>query len=186
MTRHNAVVSAAGRAGPPRTEEAEASEVTRQSTIPRSSPPNQQRETAGPHSPGIVPEETSALEVAFLPAPERISDMRRATMGFLVGVDAPEQTSDNVVLVVSELVTNAIRHACGEVSLRLSTGAGYVKVVVLAESRDRAVVTDAGPDDEAGRGMLLVDAVADSWGCSAGETWCVFRYGPEPAGTVAA
>ncbi|MEV7279741.1 ATP-binding protein [Streptomyces sp. NPDC093111] len=130
--------------------------------------------------------ETSALEVVFLPAPKRVADMRRATVAFLLAVNAPEQTSDNVVLVVSELVTNAIRHACGKVSLRLSAGGDYVKVVVLAESRDRAVVTDAGPDDEAGRGMLLVDAVTDSWGCSTGETWCLFRYGAGPAGAVAA
>lgn len=112
--------------------------------------------------------------------------MRRTTEAFLLREGVPEQTIDAVILVVSELVTNAIRYARGNVSLLLWAGGDYVKVVVLAESRDRAVVKDTGPDDEAGRGMLLVDAVADSWGGSTGETWCIFRYGAGHAGTVAA
>ncbi|MGA5872280.1 ATP-binding protein [Streptomyces cinereoruber] len=171
----------------PHAEEAEASEVTRQSTIPRSSPDptGRQDEYAGHRAPEIAPEETSAFQRVFLPAPERVSDMRQVTAAFLSQACAPQQTTEAVVLVVSELLTNAIRHGRGEISLRVSAAAGRVEVVVVAESSGRAAVKEAGPDDETGRGMFLVDALTHCWSGDAGKTWCVFRYEPEDAGTAA-
>ncbi|MFE5734418.1 ATP-binding protein [Streptomyces sp. NPDC056528] len=115
-----------------------------------------------------------------------MSDMRRVTAALLLQTRVPEQAADAVVLVVSELVTNAIRHGRGEVSLRVSVADCRVEVVVVAESSGRAAVKEAGPDDETGRGLFLVDALTHCWGGDAGRTWCVFRYEPEDAGTAAA
>ena len=70
----------------------------------------------------------------------------------------------DIILMVDELVTNAVTHGSGPVRLRLS----------IAGSRVSGEVTDAGPrfpepgrpgpDAEAGRGLLLVTALADEFG----------------------
>lgn len=47
----------------------------------------------------------------------------------------------------------------------------------------------AGPDDEGGRGLWLVNALADRWGCRYPVTggkivWCAFGSVPEASGGV--
>lgn len=42
----------------------------------------------------------------------------------------PEHTTVDVLLIVSELVTNAIRHAGGVTGLRVSAGVGVVEIAV--------------------------------------------------------
>jgi anti-sigma regulatory factor (Ser/Thr protein kinase) len=76
--------------------------------------------------------------------------------------------ADDVILMVDELVTNAVVHGSGPVALRLS----------IDGSRVRGEVTDAnpllpepgcpGPDVETGRGLLLVTALADEFGVMPG------------------
>jgi two-component sensor histidine kinase len=77
--------------------------------------------------------------------------------------------------VVSELVTNAIRHGAPPIQLRLIRDDGIVCEVADASStaphlqRSRAL-------DEGGRGLLLVCELAESWGTrqtTTGKTiWC--------------
>jgi anti-sigma regulatory factor (Ser/Thr protein kinase) len=75
--------------------------------------------------------------------------------------------SGTAALVMSELVANAVRHACGP-KVRLAVNRPALDRVYLA-------VTDRSPlrlpqlrapdDDEAhGRGLLLIDDLADRWG----------------------
>jgi hypothetical protein len=74
-----------------------------------------------------------------------------------------------VELVVSEIVTNAIR-ACGAfgseaaVRLWLAVAADSVLVMVWDASACRPQRQSSDPDAEAGRGLLLVDALSASWG----------------------
>src|SRR5204863_1301862 len=78
-----------------------------------------------------------------------------------------ESTLEDLRLLVSELVTNAVRHGgadeAGVVSLRL----------LLEPLRIRVEVTDMGPGfdlnvpttrDEGGWGLVFVDRLADRWG----------------------
>ncbi|MGY1436362.1 ATP-binding protein [Streptomyces reniochalinae] len=93
------------------------------------------------------------------------------------GVPYRSTTSHTAALLVAELATNAVRH-CGTIGrdfrLRLTLGAsGTARGPVL-----RIEVTDAradkplpsGPcrlpdaEEESGRGLVLVDAVAHRWG----------------------
>jgi GAF domain-containing protein/anti-sigma regulatory factor (Ser/Thr protein kinase) len=73
---------------------------------------------------------------------------------------------DTAVLLVSELATNALRHGLGRVTVRVGLDAERVVVDVHDEHPEcphrRATVLD---QDEGGRGMLLVDALAEAWGC---------------------
>jgi two-component sensor histidine kinase len=69
-----------------------------------------------------------------------------------------------LLLIVSELVTNSVRHAAllsPEIGLELSLGAGWVRVAVEDGHPYRPKALAADPDCEhtGGRGLLLVKAV---------------------------
>ncbi len=84
------------------------------------------------------------------------------TRGFLL-VAAPEGGSgaESVLLVVSELVTNALRHANGVTELRLEVGLGAVTVAVHDASMapPQPVTWDAG--EPGGFGWPLVQDLSD-------------------------
>lgn len=70
-------------------------------------------------------------------------------------------------LLVSELVSNALRHASGPLHLTLERVSG-LRCLVSDGSADLPRPADAGPEDECGRGLLLVDMLAAQWGCEGG------------------
>ena len=70
---------------------------------------------------------------------------------------------DDLTLVVSELVTNAVRHGQPPVQLEIGTCDHCVTVVVADGSTSRPQSRPAGEADEGGRGLHLVDLLtADS------------------------
>jgi anti-sigma regulatory factor (Ser/Thr protein kinase) len=95
-------------------------------------------------------------------------------------------TIERVELVVSELVTNAVRHGPGEtISLRLvaQPDGGITGEVVDQGDGHAAIdeqdVTTDGLDDElaaGGRGLLIVDRLATNWGVEPGSTHVWFRF----------
>jgi anti-sigma regulatory factor (Ser/Thr protein kinase) len=73
--------------------------------------------------------------------------------------------ADDARLLVSEIVTNAVRHARSD--LRLSAGLDGNRVRVDVEDREAGVWPRRirpRNDDEFGRGLLIVDALSRSWG----------------------
>ncbi|MFB8118649.1 MULTISPECIES: ATP-binding protein [unclassified Streptomyces] len=88
---------------------------------------------------------------------------------------------DDVLLCVSELATNALVHG-------VPPGRGFlVRLRLVGEGRELLVeVHDSGggvpmvrePCGESGRGLMLVDALADRWGVGERDpgkvVWCVF------------
>ncbi|WP_329141811.1 MULTISPECIES: sodium/proline symporter PutP [unclassified Streptomyces] len=66
-------------------------------------------------------------------------------------------------LIVSELVTNAIRHATGPVSLRLIRDRGLICEISDASSTSPRL-RHARTTDEGGRGLLIVAQLARRWG----------------------
>jgi PAS domain S-box-containing protein len=75
-----------------------------------------------------------------------------------------QHDTDLAVLLVSELVTNAAIHARGESRVRISSRRGVVRVEVMDPSATAPVMRARNVDAEAGRGMLLVEELADAWG----------------------
>jgi anti-sigma regulatory factor (Ser/Thr protein kinase) len=67
-------------------------------------------------------------------------------------------------LLVSELVCNALRHAVGPLRLTLEW-VSDVRCLVSDGSSEPPRPTEAAPDDESGRGFVLVDTLAARWGC---------------------
>ena len=93
-----------------------------------------------------------------------------------------EELVDWAMLVASELVTNAVVHTKGPLRLRLELVAGRLHLAVADQSpRLLGLAADPGdPDAEDGRGLLVVDQLASSWGVQhppegGKEIWCVLE-----------
>lgn len=113
------------------------------------------------------------LRLDMLALPDSVPALRRAVRDHL-GVPCAD-----VRLCVTELVGNVIRHV-GEgtpVRVRVARVGGRVRVEVDdPDPRALPVLLHASQDDESGRGLALLDAVALRWGVrpwAEGKTvWC--------------
>jgi anti-sigma regulatory factor (Ser/Thr protein kinase) len=76
------------------------------------------------------------------------------------------ELADDASVVLSELTTNAVVHASGGVvEIWLSADSHRLAVAVGDPCREMPVRADALSADElGGRGLLLVDALAEHWG----------------------
>ncbi|MGY1794764.1 ATP-binding protein [Geodermatophilus sp. SYSU D00525] len=76
------------------------------------------------------------------------------------------QDADDVALLVTELVADVVDHVGGEsvLSLELEYSDGWLRIAVSDGSGTRPVVGELRGDRPRGRGMQIVDAIADSWG----------------------
>jgi anti-sigma regulatory factor (Ser/Thr protein kinase) len=72
---------------------------------------------------------------------------------------------DEAKLLVSELVTNAVEHGAPPVTVKIECdGSEGLKVCVSDRSRDPLEPRNAGPLDEGGRGLTLVELISSEWG----------------------
>jgi anti-sigma regulatory factor (Ser/Thr protein kinase) len=76
-----------------------------------------------------------------------------------LGVD-----QDIVLLLVSELVSNAIVHARGNVGINAQQVGSSLRVEVRDSSSTLPAVQVGALDDVSGRGLHLVERLADRWG----------------------
>ncbi|MEU1144953.1 ATP-binding protein [Streptomyces sp. NPDC005863] len=77
---------------------------------------------------------------------------------------SPKLTED-VVLLVSELVGNAVRHTGARVfGLHMQRRRGWVRVEVRDPSRGLPCLMPVHEMDLSGRGLFLVDKLSDRWG----------------------
>jgi hypothetical protein len=118
----------------------------------------------------------SQVELRALPASARsarlhtTSILRQWRLGGL---------ADTAELLVSEIVTNAVRASTPVVRQRRGTGqaprAQLLRLRLTSDSRSVLIQVwdsdhhgpvrkDAGPDAEAGRGLLLIEALSAQWG----------------------
>jgi anti-sigma regulatory factor (Ser/Thr protein kinase) len=93
---------------------------------------------------------------------------RRATRDTLAswGLDHLEETA---ALLVSELVSNAVRHACTGLVLELGLEAygTYLRMEVLDANPNPPLPRAPAALDESGFGFVLIEALADKWGVRA-------------------
>jgi anti-sigma regulatory factor (Ser/Thr protein kinase) len=77
-------------------------------------------------------------------------------------------------VLVTELVTNGLEHGIGDVGLRVYLTDAHLLIEVRDGSDQLPVLREAALDDEDGRGLFLVKAIADAWGVSSDgmTTWC--------------
>jgi anti-sigma regulatory factor (Ser/Thr protein kinase) len=111
-------------------------------------------------------EGTHTAWIALDEDPRAAGIARRFLREFIARADLSEDLSATAELCLSELVTNAIVHAGGSFELRATLDSALTVSV-----RDRGgLAPDAAPDDDTdplrvhGRGLQLVEALADRWG----------------------
>ncbi|GAB2758369.1 SpoIIE family protein phosphatase [Streptomyces bullii] len=96
--------------------------------------------------------------------PQAVGHARRFTRRTLRSWGVTEGI-DPVLLVVSELVTNALVHTDGQVRLDLTLVNDRMRVAVAdASPRSPVKPTSIGWEATGGRGILLVEAVSTAWG----------------------
>lgn len=89
---------------------------------------------------------------------------RRAIDDWLVAHESTLEIRSSVVLVVSELVTNAVRHARTGFDLFASVDGLHLSVEVWDRDTRPPVVQEVDGEAIGGRGMQIVEALADDWG----------------------
>ncbi len=110
------------------------------------------------------PSELHGCRVRLTAGPAAAAEARSQVRAAVCAWDVPVDP-DVAVLLVSELVTNAIRHEPGEtVALAIACSCGELRVDVHDTSRSLPVLVDAPADAETGRGLMLVATLADDWG----------------------
>lgn len=101
----------------------------------------------------------------FLASVAEVGEARRFATAILV---AWGSMPDDVVLVVSELAANAVRHACSDFEVALRQVEGAVAVEVTDTSPDLPRAATPGSRAGGGRGLLIIDRLARSWGVRPG------------------
>ncbi|HCA84152.1 MAG TPA: histidine kinase [Streptomyces sp.] len=98
---------------------------------------------------------------------EEVSPARRMVVDRVRAWDVPldDATADTIHLVASELITNAVVHGKGPVTVALYRRRGSLVIDVLDGSPAALKTSCAEADDESGRGLTLVDflAVRSGW-----------------------
>lgn len=109
--------------------------------------------------------------------PPSVREARREVRGFL----PPDTRAADAELIVSEFATNAVLHSGSRVpggvfEVRLELGGSSLRIEVVDDGDPAAVPLAQGgesfapgadpafPYGESGRGLLIVDALADKWG----------------------
>jgi anti-sigma regulatory factor (Ser/Thr protein kinase) len=100
----------------------------------------------------------------------------------LTGFIDPERLRD-VVLVVSELVTNALLHGAGPATFHLRLSGDWLTVWVDdGGARGTVAAGRPGRDELGGRGLMIVDQLADRWGVvpslEGKSVWATFSLWP--------
>ncbi|WP_309484488.1 ATP-binding protein [Streptomyces himalayensis] len=87
-------------------------------------------------------------------------------------MDGAAETAE---LLLSELVANSVQHAFvpvgREIGVRVARYDGRLRVEVADANNGRPAPREAQADEECGRGLALVVALAEKWGC------CPRRHG---------
>lgn len=121
-----------------------------------SGPPPDTAGTAGwhHHSPVTLPYAAHAAAAARAHLRRQVQQLLRPA------------TLDDALILTSELVTNAIRHGRPAVTLAVALEPSALTVIVTDTSPDLPPLAPAKPpvDSPGGRGLVVVDALADQWG----------------------
>ncbi|WP_405771479.1 ATP-binding protein [Streptomyces sp. NBC_01538] len=144
------------------------------------------------------------VQLEIRPDPAEVGRARRWARSWLAGsgVSDDDPLAETLILLVSELVTNAVVHTGCPAVLRLGfhgvfgersgvrscaqgVSGGVVRLEVADLSARPPAPRHAEGDDTNGRGLELVDGLADRWGWSpegiGKRIWCELDRCPAPA-----
>lgn len=128
------------------------------------------RVAATPPSGGDTSRRDPELVLRLWPGPPSSRDARRAIHAFCIDHALVDLAAD-AELLTSELVTNAIKHSSGLITVVAAYGGAELTVSVRDDATDM-ITCDGQPaaDAESGRGLQIVDQIASQWGTTPHET----------------
>jgi anti-sigma regulatory factor (Ser/Thr protein kinase) len=106
-----------------------------------------------------LPAVSEKKDIALPATPFSCRIARQFVRSVIGGVEDPR-----VALVVTELVANAVVHAHAEPQLRVGWDGQTLDVEVEDDGPGRPELRSPGPLTASGRGLALVDRIADAWG----------------------
>jgi anti-sigma regulatory factor (Ser/Thr protein kinase) len=121
---------------------------------------------------GVIDTDGDCAEWTFPEEPGAVRAARAAVRDQLRGWRL-DSLADLAALLVSELVTNALRHATGPVGVRLVRPAELGDTLLVEVSDplpDPPHERAPRPDEESGRGLQLVAGSSRRWGTRPGDT----------------
>jgi anti-sigma regulatory factor (Ser/Thr protein kinase) len=124
---------------------------------------------AGYRSAGVASRERRRVAAVSLTCSAAApSEARQWVVGVLAGMlPSAEGAADligDVVLCVSELVTNAVQAGCGQVTLRVERAHDELELALCDDATGVPVVAPAAIDSPRGRGLAIISALAEEWG----------------------
>jgi anti-sigma regulatory factor (Ser/Thr protein kinase) len=110
-------------------------------------------------------DEVDELVVSLPRSPDSARNARSAVRSALAGLDG--RIVEMSVLLVDELVANAVLHGDGPISLAVGVQGHCVRVAVADEGQGLPVHQAPSSTSENGRGLSIVNAAASQWGVEA-------------------
>ena len=101
---------------------------------------------------------------AFEPDVGNVAAARRFLRTSLESFAVPEPPSEDAFLLGNELVTNAVQHARTRLEVCVSANAVRVRIEVRDSHPAPARPRSAGTAEPSGRGLAMIDLVAERWG----------------------
>lgn len=95
--------------------------------------------------------------------PAQVGQARRVVAAHLVEWGLDGETREVAVLLVSELVTNALQHGRQPMRLVAENGPTRLRVEIHDGGDGRPAIRPVRADEPGGRGLRLVDALAARW-----------------------
>jgi anti-sigma regulatory factor (Ser/Thr protein kinase) len=108
-----------------------------------------------------------SAEITLPRNPSSVATARRFIEARAAAWSFPAPAGEQLVLIGSELVTNAVLHARTELTLTLERRGGRVRISVKDRSQAPATLRHYRADALTGRGLGVVATLSDSWGISA-------------------
>jgi anti-sigma regulatory factor (Ser/Thr protein kinase) len=117
-----------------------------------------------------LPADVSVVDVVLPHEVSAVADARRRLAGYLKRHRVADNARDDAQLVLSELLSNAIRYAPplpgGEVRATwwVDKAGIHLEVVDGRGDTEPQRIADAHPESVGGRGLAIVDMLSSEWG----------------------
>ncbi|MFB8772915.1 ATP-binding protein [Streptomyces broussonetiae] len=103
-----------------------------------------------------------------MPVIENVTEARQGVRVVLGSWAVPEDTTETVALIVTELAANAVTHAhrpgrTFDVGLTCDGDGKTIEIEVYDPSPRHPVRRPYDPEAASGRGLLLVESLSDAW-----------------------
>jgi len=112
----------------------------------------------------VVPNDVQTFSYPSVDA--SVSDARKAVRKVVSGWELSNELADTAELLTSELVTNVILHAQDSANCRVTCELSEKSITITVTDYGRGIPRMRGSSETAtnGRGLFLVDALAQDWG----------------------